>query len=354
MKMPPDASAFAIAQRNLDAIPAEERNSWFEAVRRASRLSDIAMPERVIVELANTCNLDCPMCRVGEHGVDPRRFMPLERFEALGPQLFAHAREVRLNGLGESTLVPDFERYLDVLQRYPVAVELITNGTGSSSVYREMVRRGHTLLFSWDAATPELFERLRRPARWQPLVDTLTYVAAEALDNGRQDQLHLLFTLQPSNREELPALVALAAKWGIPHVLVNVAKLGSDKWLDDHHAQLLAMFAAADVAAQSVGVHLYLPDHIGAHAVVLPSACSTSGTACDRPWKEVVVRWDLEVQVCNMFNPWVYGNMEAQDFKRIWRGGFAQAFRAHLPGPRPHPYCRGCYYIGGVYARKQR
>lgn len=349
-----DASAFSFAQRNLDAIPAVERNGWFDAIRKAARPDPTPMPERVIVEIANTCNLDCPMCRVGEFGVDLRRVMPLDRFERLAAELFPHAREVRLNGLGESTVVPDFGRYLDVLARYPVSVELITNGTGSPATYHRMVDDGATLLFSWDAATPELFERLRRGARWPQLVATLSATAAHAKSLGRGDQLHLLFTLQKANRHELPALVERAADWGIPHVLVNVVKLANDAWLRDRAGELVEIFAKAESIAERAGVRLYLPDHIARAPVTLASACRTAGTGCDRPWKEVVIRWDLEVQVCNMFNPYAYGHLDARPFASLWRGGFAQAFRAHLGSPHPHPYCRNCYYIGDTYARKQR
>src|SRR5205085_1633093 len=134
--VPPDSGAFALAFRNFDPIPYEQRQAWLSPFQRARKLDDVPWPERVIVEIANTCNLDCPMCRVGWQGVDLRRVMSLDRFRRVAADLFPRAREVRLNGLGESTVVPDFTDYLDVLDEYPVSVELITNGTGARSIYR--------------------------------------------------------------------------------------------------------------------------------------------------------------------------------------------------------------------------
>lgn len=351
--VPPDSGAFALSFRNFDPLPPVERPAWLEVFQRARTIDDTPWPERVIVEIANTCNLDCPMCRVGRQGIDLRRVMPLDHFRRVATELFPRAREVRLNGLGESTVVPDFPRYLDVLDEYPASLELITNGTGDPSVYRRMLNAGATLLFSWDAATPALFEALRRPTKWNTVVHILGEIASYARLHRRSEQMHLLFTLQPANVRELSALIQCAVAWDVPHVVVNLAKLSDDAWLERRSEEILEEFAAAEEAARRASIRLFLPDQLGQRSVTLASACQTSASGCDRPWKEVVIRWDLDVQVCNMFNPYTYGNLALRSFERIWRGAFAQAFRAHVNEITRHPYCRGCAYIGEVYARKQ-
>ncbi len=351
--LPPESHALILAQRNFDAMPKAERSHWSSRFQQVRRAEALPWPERVIIELANTCNLDCPMCRVGAYGVNLARIMPLESFKALAAQLFPRVREVRLNGLGESTLIPNFGEYLDVIREHPVQVELITNGTGPVLLYTRMVEEGATLLFSWDAAQPALFERLRRPARWGVLVSTLRAVADIARRQQREEQLFLLFTLQGANRAELPALVERAAEWGIPHLLVNVVKQRSDAWIQPHQEELLATFAEAEVRAQRLGVRLFLPDTLAGHRVPLASTSRTAGSGCDRPWKEVVIRWDLDVQVCNMFNPYTYGNLSLRPFEHIWHGAFAQVFRENINSLRCHPYCRGCYYLKDVSVRKQ-
>ena len=350
--IPPEATAFALAQKNFDAIPLKQRRQWFSSFQRA-RPHRIPMPERVIVELANTCNLDCPMCRVGQYGVNLDRVMPLATFRELAENLFPQVKEVRLNGLGESTVVPNFDAYLDVLDGYSVTVELITNGTGPLATYLRMVDRGATLLFSWDAASPELFHKLRRPAEMPEIRAVVETVARQAAESGRQGNIHLLFTLVPSNIEELPEVVKLAAAMGVSNVLVNVAKLTSDSWMANRSAECLSAFEGADSAARFAGVRLFLPDVFAGQAVELASSSPTAAQGCDRPWEEAVVRWDLDVQVCNMFNPYTYGNLALNQFERIWEGAFAETFRANMDSNNCHPYCKGCAYIGDVYARKQ-
>jgi MoaA/NifB/PqqE/SkfB family radical SAM enzyme len=351
--LPPESHALVLAQRNFEALPEAERTHWSSRFQRVRPASVLPWPERVIIELANTCNLDCPMCRVGANGVNLARVMPLDAFRKLAAQLFPHVREVRLNGLGESTLIADFTAYLDVLRAYSVQVELITNGTGATPLYTRMLEEGATLLFSWDAAQPTLFERLRRPARWETLVSTLRTVAEHARQQHREAQLFLLFTLQGANRGELPALVDQAADWGISQLLVNVVKQRSDAWIQPCLEELLATFAEAEARAQRGGVRLFLPDTLAGQRVPLAAASPTAGSGCDRPWKEAVIRWDLDVQVCNMFNPYTYGNLSLRPFEHIWRGAFAQVFRENINTPQCHPYCRGCYYLKDVHVRKK-
>jgi hypothetical protein len=154
----PEGGAFALALRNLDPLPDEARERWASAIVHGAARSSSALPERLIVELLNSCNLDCPMCRVGEFGVDLDRRMPFELFCRLADQLFDHVREVRLNGLGETTLLPDLDRYLDVLEQHDVPIELITNGTGTLAIYERLVASGGT----WSSPA----RRVTRSLRW--------------------------------------------------------------------------------------------------------------------------------------------------------------------------------------------
>jgi len=350
--VPPDAGAFATSLRNLDLLPPESRHAWASAITERRNASPRPLPERAIVELANTCNLDCPMCRVGEFGVDLSRVMPLARFDALVASLLRHVKDVRLNGLGETTLVPDLHAYLDRLDPLSCHLELISNGTGPCDVYERLFARGATVLISWDAATPETFEKVRRPARWDEMRARLQRIGEAS--TGRRGRLLLLFTLQASTAKELPSVVDLAAHVGARGVLVNVAKLADDAWLTRCAPVALASFHDAEERAAELGVELHLPDHLGGIAVTGPSVARTPHRRCERPWREVVVRWDGAVQVCNMFNPYVYGHLDVTTFERAWNGVFASAFRDLAHGEHAHPYCRDCYYMEDVYERTCR
>ena len=99
-----------IIQQNGHPLAPQQRGTWMAQMTQPVReAASYPWPERLVLELTNTCNLDCPMCRIGEFGVDPDRFMAKDLFDEVEHQLFPLVREVRLNGLGEATVLPWFE-----------------------------------------------------------------------------------------------------------------------------------------------------------------------------------------------------------------------------------------------------
>lgn len=339
-----------IVQRNGHVLPIDRRDRWMSEMTRPVRATErVPWPERIILELANTCNLDCPMCRVGEFGVSPERFMSRMLFDQIANELFPHVREVRLNGLGEATLVPWFHDCVDRVARAGLHGEIITNLTCDDETIVRLIEARFVVLVSWDAATPALFEKLRRPARFDEQLSKLRRLSAVAQAANLSDHLHLLFTLQRGNIEELPAMVRLATDAGIPNVLVNVVKLQDESWISTVAARIDAAIRDAREVTDRTRVHLTLPDHIGPVRLQGLGVLPSSAAGCDRPFHEVVIRWNGEVTVCNMFNPYTYGHLGRHGFERCWNGSIAQAFRKLVNSPQKHPYCEGCHYVHGVY-----
>lgn len=339
-----EASAFALDRRNFDYLPDDLAVKWRLAFLKA-RQRDVPLPSRLIVELLNTCNLDCPMCRVGQHGVDLTRSMPFEAFEKLIHQMDM-LKTVRVNGLGETTLLPDFGSYVKALTKRGITPELISNGTGALRDYALITDAGGHVLISWDAAEPEIFEQLRRPAKWAELRPALAGIAAHVAESGR-GRCSLIFTLQKANVGHLRGIVELATKLRLASVQVNFVKTPNRQWPANVQDKVQSDFAAALAAAEAAPISLYLPE-IKSNAFAGGPAIAAH--RCIAPWDEAVVRWNGDVQACNMFNPYTYGNLHRHSFEEIWRNSFADVFRQKINGEDRHPYCLGCVYMPAAYA----
>lgn len=348
----PAPNALELVEKNALQLPAALRGRWKHEMTTPDGRS-VPLPVRAIVELVNTCNLDCPMCRVGRHGVNLERIMGLARFERLLAALRPALREVRLNGLGEATLHPEFAEFVRRIQSAGLHGELITNLTCDATTIDLLVDAAFTVLVSWDAATPRLFEALRRPARFAAVRASLQALGAAAGARGQSDRLHLMFTLQRANFRELAGMVALAAEAGIPNLVVNVIKLADESWIERHRQAIEGSIAEARTAATMRGIRMFLPNHLG-HRLRPGGASPTPTThGCDRPWQEIVVRYNGEITVCNMFNPYIYGHMDRAGIAAAWDGPLAQAFRRMVNTSDRHPYCHGCYYLRDLYAQRQ-
>ena len=340
-----DANAFSLDRRNFDTLDDKTAQIWRSEFLKCKRTKRF-QPTRLVIEILNSCNLDCPMCRVGQHGIDLERRMELQAFRDVLNQC-TDVRSVRLNGLGESTLVPDFSSYIDELNRRSIDIELITNGTATDEIYQQILSCGGKLFFSWDAASPDLFEMLRRPASWESCLRALQQACAYKSKVGK-GLVGLLFTLQKANVKEFARVVELAVESCVDNVQLNVVKGGSLRWLESDLAEVLKQIELASTTARDGKITVFLPDQING-GEIRGEVQVTSGTHCTVPETEAVIRWNGDVQVCNMFNPYTLGNVFGHGFKHAWESTFAQVFLKNLNTANCHPYCKTCAYMPKAY-----
>lgn len=83
------------------------------------------MLKRVYLEITNSCNLNCPFC-TNDKGSE---FLTLQEIDLYLSQIKQHCNYVYLHILGEPTLHPDFETILNILDKYELNLQLVTNGT---------------------------------------------------------------------------------------------------------------------------------------------------------------------------------------------------------------------------------
>ncbi|MEO5727252.1 MAG: SPASM domain-containing protein [Byssovorax sp.] len=312
------------------------------------------MPESVVLEITKSCNFACTMCSSRTGGFLPEQTMTPAFFHELVRVLGAGAKCIRVNGYGETTIVPDLARYLDVLDEiaFTGMREIITNLSGPDAVCEDLFRRGFIMLVSWDATSPELFESIRVGAHYTEMLERLRGLGRVA--RTQPERLGLLCTIQEANLREIVPLVRLAAEVGAGLVIFNMVKeAGSETWMEARFEEIRARFDQAAEEAARAGITLRVPDHLGRRRLRQREVRRSSATSCDRPWREILVRWDGELDVCNMFNPFSYGVLHppgparnlASRFQRLWNGPNAKLFRSIVNSEEPHPYCRECYFL---------
>jgi MoaA/NifB/PqqE/SkfB family radical SAM enzyme len=116
-------------------------------------------PLSVTMELTYLCNLRCQMCSLVEGGMvtregqrqnpelresdgSVRREMTTDEYLAVIRQIGrAGVKSVILTG-GEPTLRKDITALVAALKKYPIHVSIVSNGSGSPAVYRELIDLG--------------------------------------------------------------------------------------------------------------------------------------------------------------------------------------------------------------------
>lgn len=180
-----------------------------------------------LVELAydTTCNLACPSCRteliVEKADVQDANTRAIER--VILP-LLKTAKLGYLSAGGEAFASRHMRAVLARLNRedYPqLQLHLITNAQlltpqrwGAFPNLAEMIG---ILSVSIDAATAETYEKLRRPGRWDVLMNNLEFIAGMRR-SGEIRALGINFVVQKENFREVPGFVELGGRLGADSV----------------------------------------------------------------------------------------------------------------------------------------
>jgi radical SAM protein with 4Fe4S-binding SPASM domain len=328
------------------------------------------LPRELQIEVTGACNLRCHMCLVRYRPPLDRRqgslsFATFRRLVDTLPDL----REVVLQGLGEPLLAPDLIRMVEYAHARGIATGFNTNGTLLTRARAaRLIRAGlDWLRVSLDGATAATYEAIREGASFARVTENIEGLVEtrRRLELGRPG-LRLVFVAMRRNVHELPALVRLAAGWGVEYVWVqNLSHSFSDTDPAGDYQEIrdftasealwagrgpaaARYFEEARAVAHTLGVELRLPAREGHRG---PRQAGTPG--CDWPWRSAYVTHDGKVQPCCMVmgaDRAMLGDLSTEDFPAIWRGAAYAEFRDGLLGDgAPPAVCRGCSMYRGIF-----
>ena len=338
-----------------------------------------AILSHVVIETTRRCNLKCIHCKVSpenNEGNYQASEMSLDVFEKLIPTLRAYRPVVQLSGHGETLLHPKFMHILEQTAAAGCEVTFQTNGTLlTPRKIEEIIRLGvSSIAFSVDAASAELFEKIRRGASFERIIGNIAAVAEARERLGRRVRLGIEFVAMRMNIHELPDLVRLAARLGVANI--QVAHLWEYNLTRGQAITedplILPWIDLAEREARSRGIHLRLPSNIprraGTAAAISeskedraegscqPQKHGKDGSArkgalaglrktCTEPWDSLLVRPNGEVIPCCMIRE-PYGNLTIQSFEEIWSNAKYRKLRSALLSDKPFDLCINCSFYG--------
>ncbi|MDG6987525.1 MAG: radical SAM protein [Nitrososphaerota archaeon] len=304
-------------------------------------------PSKYLVELTNNCNLNCVMCGVGRTPYNPAKTMNLSFFERACRSDLASAKVIRLNGLGESTIIPNFHSYLDTVEPLPAELEIVTNlTTKDDGILRRLIDMDFMVFISCDAANPELLTRIRRGLSHERFLENVRRLSELSAKSSRDPlRTQIITTLLSSNYGQLPEIVELAARNRIGGVIANMQKGSDGAWMRRSFPDLVETFRMAQKVARKLGVQLMVPDQIEGITVPLDFVASSNHETCPTFREEAFIRYNGDVCPCNMMNPYVYGNLKRNTMDEILGGAPSQLFDYLMESRSRHPYCRNCYFL---------
>jgi radical SAM protein with 4Fe4S-binding SPASM domain len=185
--------------------------------------TDVFSLVKATLQVTRRCNLRCQLCRRQIQRSRDSSHMPQGVIDAV-VSASTHLAAVEINADGEPLLNPSVPDILSRLKNSMPGygkVGLLTNGMlFNQKTACELIDRGlDWLAVSIDGATKATMESIRRGSRFERVVENVAF----AVEYGKRSaprgiDFCIQFTIHDENVSEIPAMVRLAGKLGVPNL----------------------------------------------------------------------------------------------------------------------------------------
>ena len=325
-----------------------------------------ALPPMVFIEVTNRCNLLCETCPRTYFTREPLRTLTFDEFRRIADQ-FPKMRRCTLHGIGEPLLNRELPEMIAYLKQRGVEVLFNSNGTLLTPAWQEALARSGLDQFrcSIDGARPETYAAIRGADLLHKVVAGLTGLAQTKARLGTATPWVSIWCVATrENIVELPELVRLAARAGVPEVylqrMVFFAGDAAEQYgmarhdlaiFDSALNQQEAIIAQCEVLSAELGIAFHasgardLRDSLAAQR----PAEAAPWRACMRPWTTAYVTANGNCLPCCIspfstadYDSLLMGNLFERPFAEIWNDAAYRTFRTRLLSTEPNHACASC------------
>ncbi len=363
----------ALFPLNLNTMPVlPEQNFLPEAYRlpEGNTRGPIAElhPRVVFIEVTNRCNLLCETCPRTYFNREPLKSLTFDEFVTIAEQ-FPEMQRALLHGIGEPLLNRELPEIIRYLKGRNVEVIINSNGTLLTPEWQEkLILSGlDEYRCSIDGAKDETYARIRGANLLPKLRTGLEgLLQSKARMNASTPRISIWCVASQENLRELPDLVRLAARLGVPEVYVQrmvyfatvpeeqygmardeMAIFGKDDYEEKVIEECAELSDALGVDFRASGAR----DPLSSLAAARP-ADFAPWQACLRPWTTAYITANGNCLPCcispfatNDYESLILGNLLEHPFAEIWNAPLYRQFRADLFSDHPNKACASC----GVY-----
>ena len=208
------------------------------------RLKPWSMPLHMQFEIANYCNLQCPVCPTGIHAIDRKKqVMPVELFESVVDQVGPSLLTASLWAWGEPLLHPDLKGILKASRKHPFIKFLSTNGQflNKERVIDALITEPPDfLIVAIDGLTDETNTKFRSGATLDPVLEGVKKLA-ELKKELNQDLpvLHMRFIVMKHNQHQVPDLADFAREHHFDLLTIRTLSIIDTDAPDSIHKELI-------------------------------------------------------------------------------------------------------------------
>ena len=292
------------------------------------------------IEPTTVCNLRCTMCE--RDRLDAVGHMLLGQFEHVLDELDG-LRAVKLQGLGEPMLNPDFLPMMQALPARGIRAYSALNVTKINAQNAEALASvSDRIELSLDSADAEQFAAIRGGARLDDVVERIRVLVEARNRRGHFLELSANAVVATADGKALSALFELASRLGLDRLNLNVVQ----SW-DVGGAKESLPSDRADLTARDIEIMQAEVNALSRRWSLAASVFGPTAGYDNCPWYRggVYISWQgFVTPCCQRPDPRTinFGNVLEQPFETIWNSDAYRRFRGELAAGRPPATCRTC------------
>jgi len=315
-------------------------------------------PQTLYLEVSNYCNSLCGTCPLTFFGNGSPHNLTFDDFRRVVDAAPGLQRAV-LHGLGEPLLNPHLPKMIRHLKERGVHVLFNSNAILLTPRRQQLLIDAGLDEYraSLDAATRETYLRVRGVPAFERVVQNLgTFLTLQRQLGVERPRVSLWFTTLRENLRELPGVVEIAARLGVPEVYVQrlvyfgegmaVEEQSLFRRLQEDEQELISRCAERCRAA---GIRFFAAGATEPLASLGGGDADHAWQGCQRPWTLSYVTARGDVLPCCFVPfverdqaPFTLGNAFEQPLTQIWNGEAYRQFRRRFLSDQPPSCCAGC------------
>ncbi len=305
------------------------------------------MPWTLDIEPTVSCNLRCIMCPSEKIRKQRKAtHMSFENFRKI-IDCIPTLMKVTIQGVGEPLLSPDFFKMVRYANQKDIAVTTTMNATFmNETMAQKVVESGLIRTYiSLDGATKETYERIRRGANFEKILEGIRYLVKARKKRGKPF-IDLWMTGIGDNVLELPLMIDLAVELKVDSLTFqpDLTYWGQDELRNKLKEKLLSI--QKNNVAEIIEHVISKAKDKGLNFIYVRGNKYCPEKPCVWPWQAGFISTDGRmVPCCLLSDPDIFnlGNVSEVPLREIWNGEKMKKLRRTLKEGKFHPFCRDCY-----------
>jgi MoaA/NifB/PqqE/SkfB family radical SAM enzyme len=307
----------------------------------------LAYPERIHIELTSRCNFKCITCRHGyeSYGED----LAENLCDVFVNELLPHAREIELQGTGESLLNTYFENIFEaaVADEWR-RINLITNASlFTPELINRFVKSNLQLVISLDGSNKNEFKMQRPIGDFDAIINNFNMIRTMRKNANHAFSCVINMVCTRLTQNSVHKMIDLASELGVDFIFVSEVRpcMPDENW-EKLRLDKIENRPAFDLYIEKC-THYAANKNIGFYFNPYSVNRIIKKKICAAPWKHIYLYSNGDVASCCEMNC-KYGNLQTEQFVSIWNGNPLSVFRANMLMGEYDIHCLNCCLPWGL------